>query len=300
MPSDDNWLKVHTFLVQHFLSEKPFTQAELFAVTDWTGQSPKTYWSKQIKQFLAPAGDKQFRVTEAFRRVATWDRFQKHASQMRTGAAPQYTSQTYENVLIYEFFMPLTNEEHLRASLDALFYRETIERRLRAVTLESLKKHFPEKAGESSDEHIKRTAEWASKKFGGYSISHVSGRYKAGELATFTEAAQMQLGGGRYLIDETTAIVRFIFPCGKPTERKPPFTTDHFEEVAIKAGEAPEAAAVDEASRIHWFFGLLFVQTILEVVNGEAEIWMVESGMRHRLHIWKVETETDSESDPES
>ena len=44
--SDDNWLKVHAFLVERFLSQKPFTQAELFALTDWTGQSPKTYWSK--------------------------------------------------------------------------------------------------------------------------------------------------------------------------------------------------------------------------------------------------------------
>jgi hypothetical protein len=144
MPTDDNWLKVHNFLVDRFLSQAPFTQADLFAVTTWRGQSPKTYWSKQIKQFLVPVGGKQFRVTEAFRRVATWDRFQKLASQMRS-EAPQYTSQTYESVLIYEFFMPLTNEEHLRASLDALFYRETIERRLRAVAPESLKKHSPEK-----------------------------------------------------------------------------------------------------------------------------------------------------------
>ncbi len=297
MPSDDNWLKAHKFLVDHFLSQAPFTQAELFAVTTWKGQSPKTYWSKQIKQFLAPLGGKKFRVTEAFRRVATWERFQAHASQMRSGAAPQYTSQTYEDVLIYEFFMPLTNEEHLRASLDALFYRETIERRLRAVTPESLKKHFPEKAGESSEQRINRTAEWVSKTFVGYSISHVSGRFNAGKLATFVEAAQMQGDGGRYLIDETTAIVRFIFPCGEPFERKPPFTTDHFEEVGTTADQ-DSVAAQEEASRIRWFFGLLFVQTILEVVNGEAQIWMVESGMRHRLHIWKV-AESESESDSE-
>src|ERR1700674_1210011 len=110
MPSDDNWLNVHRFLVDHFLSQASFTQPDLIAVTTWRGQSGKTYWSKQIKQFLAPVGDKKFRVTEAFRRGATWERFQAHASQMRAGAAPQYTSQTYENVLIYEFFMPLMNE----------------------------------------------------------------------------------------------------------------------------------------------------------------------------------------------
>ena len=29
-------------------------------------------------------------------------------------------------VLIFEFFMPLTNETHLRTALDALFYKDTI------------------------------------------------------------------------------------------------------------------------------------------------------------------------------
>jgi hypothetical protein len=43
-------------------------------------------------------------------------------------------------------------------------------------------------------------------------------------------------------------------------------------------------------ARLRWAFGVLFVQSIVQVVNGEAEIWMVESGMRSRLHIWKVES----------
>lgn len=179
MPSDDNWFKAHKFLVEHFQSQTPFTQADLFAVTTWKGQSPKTYWSKQIKQFLMPLGGDKFRVSEAFRRVYTWDRFQKHASQMRTMVS-QYTSQTYDHVLIYEFFMPLTNEEHLRGSLDALFYKEMIVRRLRSANLASLKKHFPGNPDEELDLYINRTAEWVSKKFGGYSISHVNGRFKAG------------------------------------------------------------------------------------------------------------------------
>jgi hypothetical protein len=35
--------------------------------------------------------------------------------------------------------------------------------------------------------------------------------------------------------------------------------------------------------------GVLFVQSIVQVVNGEDEIWMIEGGMRNRLHIWRVE-----------
>ena len=72
------------------------------------------------------------------------------------------------------------------------------------------------------------------------------------------EAAGIQESGGRYLIDETTAVTRFIFPCG------------------------------GDAQVIRWFFEALFVQSIIQVVNGEAEIWMVESGLVNQLHIWKV------------
>lgn len=50
--------------------------------------------------------------------------------------------------------------------------------------------------------------------------------------------------------------------------------------------------AVDEpaeAAVIRWFFWLLFVQSILQVVNGQDEIGMLESGIRNRLHIWRME-----------
>jgi hypothetical protein len=287
MPTEENWQKVHKFLEEHFRSQESFTPDELFAGTTWSGQSPKTYWSKQIRQFAVPIGGDKYRVSQAFRRVVTWECFQRHATQMRSMVS-EYTSLTYENVLIFEFFMPLTNEEHLRSSLDALFYKDTILQRLRSLDVDTLNKHFPKEAGESREAYLNRTAEWLSTRIGGYSISHVNGRFKAGALSTFAEAAVMQASGGRYLIDETTAIVRFIFPCGKPLERKPPLTAAHFEDVGGDA--VVDGGAVEDASHIRWFFGVLFVQSIVEVVNGEAEIWMVESGMRHRLHIWRVES----------
>ncbi|HEY5164234.1 MAG TPA: hypothetical protein VII81_14590, partial [Terriglobales bacterium] len=64
----------------------------------------------------------------------------------------------------------------------------------------------------------------------------------------------------RYIVDETTAVTRFIFPC-----------TD-------------EA----EADRIRWFFNVLFARSILELV-GEDEVWMIESGMQSRLYVWRNE-----------
>ena len=76
--------------------------------------------------------------------------------------------------------------------------------------------------------------------------------------------------------------LRFIFPCGKPIRREPPEAVTDYDDPE----EAPEdQKALDEASSIRWFFKALFVQNILEVVAGkEAEVWMVESGIRNRVH----------------
>lgn len=104
---------------------------------------------------------------------------------------------------------------------------------------------------------------------------------------TIRDAAKIEEDYDRYLVDETTAIVRFIFPCGKPIRRKSGSVADF---------DDPERDSTDqdgreEAKKIRWFFNALFVQSVLQVVNGEAEIWMVESGLQNRLHIWRVESE---------
>lgn len=52
-------------------------------------------------------------------------------------------------------------------------------------------------------------------------------RFRADELMNRAEAANHS----RYLVDETTAIVRFIFPCGIPTDRGAPLREDYFEEL---------------------------------------------------------------------
>jgi len=101
-------------------------------------------------------------------------------------------------------------------------------------------------------------------KFVGYSIGHVSGRFRNEDLATRDEAAKIEKLR-RYLTDETTAVTRFIFPC---------------------EGE-------DEVERVRWVFDHLFVNSIIQVVNGEDEIWMVESGIRNRLHIWRLMEEDE-------
>ena len=83
---------------------------------------------------------------------------------------------------------------------------------------------------------------------------------------TQEQVADIQKQGRRYLIDETTAVARFIFPCKDNSE----------------------------ADRIRYLFETLFVRSIIQLVNGEDEIWMVESGSRNRVHVWRVSEDESS------
>ena len=152
--------------------------------------------------------------------------------------------------------MPLTNEAFLRTALDALFYRDSIEASLLTISTKTLNKNFLLHHGESDTDYNNRLFEWISNHFGGSSIYHVNGRFRAGKLVSRQDAASMD----RYLVDETTAVARFIFPC----------------------------ETQEEADLVAFFFKTLFIQAIIEVVNGEDEIWMTETGMQNRLHIWRI------------
>jgi hypothetical protein len=193
----------------------------------------------------------------------------------------------HDSVLVFEFFMPLTNETHLRNALDALFYKDTILTRLKAIDLKKLQTRFPAVDGEPPEGYFERLCEWIAGRFQGYSITTVSGRFRALNLMRMTDAATVEENGYRYLIDETTAIVRFIFPCGNPHR----ISVAPAYDFNIPEPLSGDHAGIAEAEQTRWFFNALFVQSIIQVVNGEAEIWMVESGMRNRLHIWRVEAD---------
>jgi hypothetical protein len=287
MRSDEAQRLVFEFLRARFRDQTPFEKRELQAVVAaWKDSSFATYWSKQLKQFFVPTGrGETLRVGESFRPYLSWERFRKHVTQVR-GIASQYSAFVHDNIIVFEFFMPLSNEEHLRTSLDALFFKDTVLIRLRSVDRDKLAAHFPP-GPEEEDIYLDGIASWISGRFGGYSISHVAGRFRAAHIATLADVAEMQKDGERYLIDETTAVVRFIFPCGQAARQQLPLSLEAFDDVPPKSS-TPEVDA--EAAKIRWVFGILFVQSIVQVVNGEAEIWMVESGMRNRLHIWRADS----------
>jgi hypothetical protein len=259
MAGDENQKKVFDFLTEHLDSQEPFTKEDIRKITTWQRKTFPTYWSKQFGQFVTQAPNGKYRVSESFRPFTNWDRFQQHVTQVRRVAA-DYKRSVYENVLTFEFFMPLSNEAHLRTTLDALFYKDTILARLKAQDGEELTGHFPTDGNEKKEQYLDRLCAWIEERFVGYSISHVSGRFRAERLLSREEAVNLAVHT-RYLIDETTAVTRFIFPC----------QDEH------------------EAAKIGWLFQILFVQSIIQLVNGEAEIWMVESGSRNRVYIWRVD-----------
>lgn len=262
MPSLENQRQAFEFFLEHFNSQETFSKDDFDPITSWTKSARDTYWSKQFRGFLRPAPGGRFRVSEAFKACASWDAFRELVTQVRAIGAADYNHRTFGNVMVFEFFMPLTNETALRGTLDSLFYKDTILRKLRGCELPELREQIEPASDETDEDYLDRLCTWISKQFVGYSISHVAGRFRGEELCTRLEAAELE-NTTRYLIDETTAVTRFIFPCEDP----------------------------DEAERVRWFFDLLFVQSIIEVVNGEDEIWMVESGMQNRLHIWKIDSE---------
>ena len=268
MGSDIPQRKALKFLMEHLHSQEPFTKTQLAHATGWLKPGTfNTYWSKQLKPLLVEIGGAQFRVSEGFRPFMTWKKFQRHLSQNRPVAA-DYTKCEFEHPVIFEFFMPLTNETTLRTTLDALFFRENIEAKLRAIGVNELAQHLARLNGETDKAYSERAASWIADHFGGYSIYHVDGRFRAWKLATHGEAMERERQGYRYLVDETTAVTRFIFPC---TDKK-------------------------EAKLVRYFFEALFARSVIQLVNAEDEIWMLESGDECRVHVWKIDTPDDDGS----
>ena len=243
MPGEGNQRNVFELLREHLGSKETFRREDVEQLTDWKQQACGTYWSKQLRPL----------VVETLSST-TWRGVPPLLSMGEVPAARHPDASDIRGLQAHpvlcrprvQFFMPLSNENHLRDALDALFFLESIEAQLRTIPPAELEKKFPHAAGEADSEYHKRLCGWISDHFGGYSIYHVNGRYRAMALSRRAEVLD---GRTRYLVDETTAVTRFIFPC----------------------------ADENEARTVAFLFEHLFVAAIIEMVNGEDEIWMVES-----------------------
>ena len=259
MASDKTQMRAFRFLTKHLQSQEPFKREEFQAATGWEKPGTfDTYMKKQFKGLIEHLGGDRYRVSEAFRPFITWRKFKQHVTQVRR-VVTNYTPMSSE-VLIYDFLMPLTNEAHLRITLDALFFKDTILARLKTIGRERLTQQIPLRQNESDSAYFERILDWIDRRFIGYSISHVDGRFRSEGLQTQDEVSSIQKQGRRYLVDETTAVTRFIFPY-----------QDN-----------------NELETIRVLFDQLFVRSIIQLVNGEDQIWMLESGPQSRVHIWEA------------
>jgi len=189
-----------------------------------------------------------------------------------------YVRKTPQKVLVYEFFMPLSREDHLREALDNLFYKDTIEQRIKEIGVADIRNalNFPKTI---SDEEVAQfVIRFMDNTIGGYSLHFVNGRFRAGELATRQEVVARPFSQGPYLVDETTAIVRFILPVSE--DQEPPSQLNLFE-------PAKDITSSDElAEQMRWLFLNFFAEAVTRVVKKEDEIWLLESGMRSALYRW--------------
>jgi hypothetical protein len=248
-------------LSKHFQAGTMFSRSEILASTEWNEVSLSTYESKQFGTLYSVTSSGQYRVTETFRRYSDWKDFRKLVSQKKNTMFSKYLQEEHNNPIVFEFFLPLAHEVHLRDALDTLFYRDRLLALLRTKDIVELRSKWPGTSNLTDGAYLDELADWLGSRFAGYSIGQVGGRYRAGDFSSKKDAASIELGGQKYLIDETTAVVRFIFPVDNPKQVDP----------------------------TRYFFRIVFIETILEVVDKEAEVWVLESGAANRLYIWRRE-----------
>jgi hypothetical protein len=276
------------FFRTHFLNIEPFSKQDLIDFVD--DPNMDTYYSKYYKQLIesSPNDPNLHFVSSRFRRFNTLEKLTRYFSQV-TRIKGQYQEEFYKEVLVFDFFLPFNNESDLRAVLDDLFYKDTIKVMIARMDQNEILKAFPKEKEENDDIYYENLYKWISQKFCGYSIGTVSGRFISTELKTFSEVSELLSKGQHYLIDETTAIVKFIFPIGRVVqtdEVKYDYALNEPKQTQIIDEESKKLKL--EISRIRFFFKNLFVKAILELVNGEDEIWMIESGFtKSKLYIWR-------------
>lgn len=271
------------FLRSRATSGELFSAADIEEVAAWQSGSFATYKTKHLKDYVTTVGAGKFTIAPHFLRLSE-DEFHGIVTQSRKAVA-RFARTVFNAVLRYEFLLPLTNERKLRAALDELFYRDNLAQRANEIGLETLATIVPRELGEHDADYRDRIVAKVGALLGGYSIGHVHGRFRVGGLRTHEDAAAVLASRGRYLVDETTAVVRFLLPL--QGSRKGHGGQFHVtREVALNT--ATYLAEVDVARRL---FIAFFVESVILDIHGEDEIWFLESGPGgEQLYVLEKET----------
>lgn len=144
---------------------------------------------------------------------------------------------------------------------------------------------MPQEPGEALEEYLQRLTDQVGQTFSGYSVSHVSGRFRDGPLMSRADAAPLVAARDAYVIDETTAAVRFVVPIASTEQQHEGTFADSG--VNVPQPDAYDAAA-DEVRLIRQIFFGIFVEAVVSSIQGEAEIWLIERGpYGERLFVWE-------------
>ena len=208
------------------------------------------------------------------------------SAEARLGPAG-YRHVRYDELVTFDFLLPLTREDRLRRALDDLFYADAVARRLREVGLERLAAVVPREPGLDDERYVARIVDLVAERFVGYSISHVAGRYRAAGLMTRRQAGDLLAREGRYLVDETTALVRFIARCNSTRRVYDPHAGSLLGALDEPGWASGDPAVRAEVQLIEVLFLELFAEAVVHAVEGEDEIWLVESGPARRLYVWE-------------
>lgn len=283
--SHDNTRLAYAYLSELAVSGEPYSDEEMATRTGWKLGTVRTHRTKKWRAWVQRSPEEVWTVSPSFEGVSEREFIDLH--RQRTDYYASYRRSVYTGVVIYEFLLPLTKERELTRALDALFYKDTVRRLIREATMESFQPEFPEVAEMTEDEGLALIVNFVADHFAGYSISHVSGRFRAGDLASRGEAGAMLTQGKRYLVDETTAMVRFIVPLRNSSSL---YESDNgfLRAVVVENQDAQFNQSVrEELARVRLTFFQLFAEAVVKTVKGEDEVWLLESGPEDRLYVWE-------------
>jgi hypothetical protein len=275
MKKEDKVQRAFDFLLEHARSGESFKLDELVKISKWAKSTANIYLTKKFSD-LVEKKDGVYHVTPEMLRVRYEDFKDLYRQKQRLFT--DYVLKVPQKVLVYEFFMPLSREDRLREALDNLFYKDTIEQRIKEIGIAKIRDSLNLPDTSSDEEVVEFVVQFMDSTIGGYSLLLVSGRFRADALTTRKEVVARPFSQGPYLVDETTAVVRFILPVSENQEV--PTQMDLFE----PAKETQNSDVLAEQMR--WLFLNFFAEAVTRVVKKEDEIWLLESGMRSALYRW--------------
>jgi hypothetical protein len=275
MKNEDKVQRAFDFLLDHAKSGKSFKLDELVKVSKWAKGTASIYLSKKFTD-LVEKKNGVYHVAPEMLRVRYEDFKDLYRQKQRLFT--DYVLKVSQKVLVYEFFMPLSREDRLREALDNLYYKDTIEQRVKEIGVSNIREALNLPESNSDDEVMRFVVHFMDNTIGGYSLHLVSGRFRADALTTRPEMIVRPFSQGPYLVDETTAVVRFILPVSENQE--PTSQMNLFE----PAKDIPSSDKLAEQMR--WLFLNFFAEAVTRVVKKEDEIWLLESGMRSAIYRW--------------